>query len=72
MSTKGFCAGGTLSEGGKAPLETMKGLNWIPQLKSNNISTESTNRMKTRLLIKLKPIYIYILTKEDNSKRMVL
>ena len=39
-------------------------LNWIPQLKSNNMSMESTNRTKPRLLTtwKLK----YISTKEDN------
>ena len=47
----------------------MKGLNWIPQLKSNNISIESTHRMKTRLLTKLKPNYIS--TREANFKRMV-
>ena len=34
--------------------ETMQGLNWIPQVKSNNTSIESTNIMKTRLLTKTK------------------
>ena len=40
--------------------ETMQGLNWIPQVKSNTTSIRSTNRIKTRLLTKLKlNIYIY-------------
>ena len=39
---------------------TMNVLNWIPQVKSNNISIESTNRIKPKLLTKLKLIYIYI------------
>ena len=54
MSEEDVCAEGTLSERGKAPFETMKGLNRIPQVKSNTTSTENTNRMKTRLLIRLK------------------
>ena len=37
----------------------MKGFNWIPQLESNNTSINSTNRMKTRLLTKLKLKYMY-------------
>ena len=45
-------------------------LNWIPQLKSNNISIESTNRIKPRLLTALK--LEYISTNENNFKRMVL
>ena len=32
----------------------MNVLNWIPQLKSNNNSIESTNRSKPRLLTTLK------------------
>ena len=32
----------------------MEVLSWIPQVKSNNISIESTNRMKPRLLTTLK------------------
>ena len=48
----------------------MQGLNWIPQIKSNNTSIENTNRIKTILLTKLK--LKYISTKEDNVKRMVL
>ena len=49
--------------------ETMDVLNWIPQLKSNNISMESTNIIKPRLLtiLRLK----YISTREANFKRMV-
>ena len=50
--------------------ETMKGLNWIPQVKSNTTSVESTNRMKTRLLTKLK--LKCIPTKEDKFKTMAL
>ena len=50
--------------------EAMQGLNWIPQVKSNNTSIESTNRIKTRLLTKLK--LKYVSTKEDNFKRTVL
>ena len=49
--------------------------NWTSQVKSNNISVESTNRMKPKLLTTLKLniyIYIYISTKEDNLNRMVL
>ena len=42
----------------------MKGLSWIPQLKSNNTSIESTNIMETILLTKLK--LRFISTKEDN------
>ena len=67
-----LCAEGTLSERGIAPFETMNGLNWIPQIKTNNISIERTNRIKARLLTKLKLIYIYISTKEYNFKSMVL
>ena len=50
--------------------ETMNILNWIPQVNSNNISIENTDRIKPRLLtiLKLK----YISTKEDNFKRIVL
>ena len=48
----------------------MQGLNWIPQVKSNNMSIESTNRIKPRLLTKLKQKYIS--TKEDNFKSMLL
>ena len=44
-------------------------LNWIPQVKSNNISIQSANRMKPRLLTTLKSKYIS--TKEDNFKSMV-
>ena len=56
---------------GAQPLfETMQGLNWIPQVKSNTTSSESTNRMKTRLLTKLK--LKYVSTKEDKFERMVL
>ena len=40
--------------------ETMNVLNWIPQVKSNNMSIESTHRIKPRLLTTLKLIYIYI------------
>ena len=50
--------------------ETMNGFSWIPQVKSNTTWIESTNRMKTRLLAKLK--LKYISTKEDDFKRMVL
>ena len=48
----------------------MNVLNWIPQVKSNNISIESTSRLKPILLtaLKLKSIS----TKEDNFKRTVL
>ena len=52
------CAAGTLSERRIAPFETMDVLNWIPQVKSNNISIESTNRIKPRLLTTLKLRYI--------------
>ena len=48
----------------------MNVLNWIPQVKSNNISIESTNIIKPRLLTTLE--LKYISTKEDNFKRMVL
>ena len=48
----------------------MRGLNWIPQITSNNTSIEGTNRIKTRILTKLK--LKYISTKEDSFKRMVL
>ena len=34
--------------------ETMKVLKWIPQVKSNNISIESTYRIKTRVLTTLR------------------
>ena len=44
--------------------------NWIPQAKSNNISLESTNIIKPRLLTTLQ--LKYISTKEDNLKRMML
>ena len=50
----------------------MNVLNWTPQVKSNNISIESTSRIKPRLLTKLKLIYIYISTNEDKFKIMVL
>ena len=33
--------------------KTMNALNWIPQFKSNNISIESTNRIKPKLLTTL-------------------
>ena len=49
---------------------TMDVLNWIPQLKSNNISIDSTNRIKPRLLTAVK--FKCISTKENNSKRMVV
>ena len=39
--------------------ETMNVLNWIPPAKSNNMSIESANRIKPRLLPALKSIYIY-------------
>ena len=42
-------------------------LNWIPQVKSNNMSIESTNRIKPRLLTKLK--LEDTSTKEDNLKK---
>ena len=45
-------------------------LDWIPQLKSNNISIESTNTIKPSLLTTLKVEYIS--TQEDAFKRMVL
>ena len=68
-----LCAESTLSERDIAPFETMDGLNWIPQVKTNNVSIERKNRIKPRLLTKLKlNIYIYISAKEDNFKRMVL
>ena len=57
MSEEDVCAEGTLSARGKAPFETMKGLNWIPQVKSNTTSIESTNKNKTRLLTKLNQKY---------------
>ena len=50
--------------------EAMQVLNWIPQVKSNNISIENANRMRPRLLTHLK--LRYISTKEDNFKRMML
>ena len=47
----------------------MNGLNWIPQLKSNNTSIENTNRKKKyQQQLRL----TYISTNEDNFKRMVL
>ena len=49
---------------------TMQGLNWIPQITSNSISIDNTNRIKARLLTTLK--LKYISTKEDNFKRMML
>ena len=39
--------------------ETMNVLNWIPQVESNNISIESTNRTNARLLTTLKLECIY-------------
>ena len=48
----------------------MNVLNWIPQVKSNNISIESTDRMKPRLLATLK--LKCISTKEDDFKRMMM
>ena len=48
----------------------MDALDWIPQVKSNEISLESTNRIKPRLLTTLK--LKYISTKEDNFKRTLL
>ena len=48
----------------------MNVLNWLPQVKSNNISIESANRIKPRLLTTLKSKYIP--TKKGNFKRMVL
>ena len=50
--------------------ETMNVLNWTPQVKSNNISIESTNRINPRVLTTLK--LNYISTREDKLKRMVL
>ena len=50
--------------------ETMTVSNWIPQVKSNNISIQSTNRIKPRLLTTLK--LKYISTKESNLKRTML
>ena len=50
--------------------ETMYVLNWIPQVKSHDISIESTNRIKSKLLTTLK--LKYISTKEDNFKMMLL
>ena len=44
----------------------MNVLNSIPQVKSNNISIESTNRIKPRLLTELK--LEYISTKEENFR----
>ena len=44
----------------------MNVLNWIPQVKSNNMSIESTNRIKPRLLTALKLKYV------SNFKIMVL
>ena len=37
---------------------TMQGLNWIPQITSNSISIDNTNRIKARLLTTLKLKYI--------------
>ena len=45
-------------------------LNWIPQVKSNDISIEKTNRVKPTLSTKLSLKYISI--KKDNFKRMML
>ena len=42
---------------------------WIPQLESNNMSIESTSRIKPKLLTTLK--LKCISTKQDNLKRMV-
>ena len=50
--------------------DRMDGLNWMPQVKPNNISIESTNRIKPRLLTTSKSKYRS--TKEDNCKRMLL
>ena len=50
--------------------ETMDILNWIPQVNSNNISIESTDRIKPILLTILK--LNCISTKEDDFKRIVL
>ena len=50
--------------------EQMNVLSWIPQVKPNNISVESTNRIKPILLTPLK--LRYISRKEDSFKRMVL
>ena len=50
--------------------ETVNVLNWIPQVRSNNISMESANIMKPRLSRKLK--LKYMSTKEGHFKRMVL
>ena len=50
--------------------ETMDAFNWITQVKSNNMSIESTNRIEPRLLAILK--LRCRSTKEDNFKRMVL
>ena len=50
--------------------ETVNVLNWIPQVRSNNMSFESASRIKPRLLRQQK--LKCISTKEGNSKRMVL
>ena len=50
--------------------EAMNVLNWIPQVKPKNMSIESTNRIKPRLLTTLKSKCIS--TKEDNFKGMRL
>ena len=47
----------------------MNVLNWFPQVKSNKISIESANRIKPRLVTKLK--LEYISTKKDSFTRMV-
>ena len=48
----------------------MNVLNWTPQLKSNNISIASTNRIKPRLLTTLK--LKYRSAKQANFKSMML
>ena len=45
-------------------------LNWIPQVKSNDISIEKTNRVKPTLSTKLSLKYISI--KKDNFTRLML
>ena len=58
-------------------MNKMNVLIWIPQLKSNNMSIESTNRIKPKLLTALQLNYIstkqgnFKIMKQDNFKIMV-
>ena len=50
--------------------ETMDGLNWIPQVRTNHDSVDNTNRYRPRLTTNL--TLKYLASKEDNFKRLIL